>query len=81
MKNNYSCLKPKSKRRVSGSEPGSHDTYKKSLKKNRLCLKCGERFLSTGPYNRLCETCASTNEKIAVKTFCVGSVHLEELRY
>ncbi|GAX60686.1 hypothetical protein SCALIN_C13_0203 [Candidatus Scalindua japonica] len=79
MKSNYSCLKPKSKRKVTRNVPVSTDTN--NLNKSRLCLKCGERFLSTGPYNRLCEACVATNEKIAPKTVCVGPTYIDELNH
>lgn len=35
------------------------------LKKKRVCLKCGEKFLSKSPYNRVCDKCASMNERLS----------------
>jgi Zn finger protein HypA/HybF involved in hydrogenase expression len=32
-------------------------------KGNAECLKCEKRFYSKGPHNRLCDGCASTNER------------------
>ncbi|MHC4270370.1 MAG: hypothetical protein ACYSTS_18185 [Planctomycetota bacterium] len=32
--------------------------------KNRPCLRCGKKFLSEGPYNRICAKCNLINEKI-----------------
>ena len=75
MRNNYSDLN-------SNNEIGIHgcyDTDKIGLKKSRLCLKCGNRFLSVGPHNRLCDVCVSVNEKVADKMFCVSSKYLNEL--
>ena len=42
------------------------------LKKKRLCLKCGEKFLSKGPYNRVCERCGLLNERMATSTYSIG---------
>jgi hypothetical protein len=32
-------------------------------KQKRMCLKCGEKFPSKGPYNRICDKCSSMNER------------------
>ena len=42
-----------------------------SLKQKRVCLKCGERFPSKGPYNRVCDKCSSMNERVANSTYAV----------
>ncbi|MBL7045020.1 MAG: hypothetical protein ISR98_00250 [Parcubacteria group bacterium] len=34
-----------------------------SLKQKRICLKCGEKFPSKGPYNCICDRCNSVNER------------------
>ncbi len=47
-------------------------TNKFEFKKNRLCLKCGEKFLSERPSNRICERCSLINEKIALKLHSVS---------
>ncbi len=65
MRNNYNYLSSNSERRILRNVPGGYDTNKISLKKSRLCLECGKKFLSIGPYNRLCEKCVSR----AWKTF------------
>lgn len=31
--------------------------------KTRTCLKCGKDFVSTGPANRICKPCTSSNRK------------------
>ena len=56
----------------------SCDTYKLGSKKERLCLKCGEKFLSKLPYNRICERCSLINKRIALKTHSVSSKSLGE---
>lgn len=40
-------------------------------KQKRMCLKCGEKFPSKGPYNRLCDKCSSMNERVASSTYAV----------
>ncbi len=42
-----------------------------SLKQKRVCLKCGEKFPSKGPYNRVCDKCSSMNERVANSTYAV----------
>lgn len=56
----------------------SCDTYKFGSKKKRLCLKCGKKFLSERPYNRICEKCSLINNRIALKTHSVSSTPLGE---
>ncbi len=53
MKNVHGCLEPNMKTRGANKS----GTVKTELKKKRICLKCGKKFLSKGPYNRLCEKC------------------------
>ncbi len=81
MKNNYSCLNSRSGRSDSRNVSECFDTKKTNLNKRRLCLKCGKKFLSIGPHNRLCENCISINEKIALKTFYVCSKSPDELNH
>ena len=38
-------------------------------RQKRICLKCGEKFPSKGPYNRLCDKCSSMNERVASSTY------------
>ncbi len=42
------------------------------LKKKRACLKCGQKFLSKGPYNRICDKCSVSNERVASSAYSVG---------
>ncbi len=55
MRSNYSCLRSKEEKRELRTVPAYDDTVGKSVKKGRLCLKCGKKFLSIGSHNRLCE--------------------------
>ncbi len=41
------------------------------LRQKRMCLKCGEKFPSKGPYNRICDKCSSVNERVASSTYAV----------
>ncbi len=81
MRNNYSCLNSNRDRRNLKDELSGYDTNKIILKKKRLCLKCGKKFCSIGPHNRICEKCVSTNEKIALKTCCISPKLSEELNH
>ena len=49
------------------------ETYTKvtGLKQKRICLKCGEKFPSKGPYNRICDKCSSMNERVASSTYAI----------
>ncbi len=77
MRNNYNCSNSKKEKIILRNVPVSYDTNKISLKKSRLCLECGKKFLSIGPYNLLCEKCVSQ----AWKAFWVSSKLLDELNH
>ncbi len=51
---------------------------KEKIMKERLCLKCGEKFLSEHLYKRICEKCSLINKRIALKTYSVSSKPLGE---
>ena len=42
-----------------------------SSNQKRVCLKCGEKFPSKGPFNRVCDKCSSMNERVANSTYAV----------
>ncbi|MFQ5712701.1 MAG: hypothetical protein ACE5GU_01580 [Candidatus Scalinduaceae bacterium] len=42
------------------------------LHKKRLCLKCGKKFLSEGPHNRICVKCGLINDGIRVGIYSVS---------
>ena len=66
MKSISDCSKPNSKKiKLQGESKGA------SLKQKRSCLKCGEKFPSKGPYNRVCDKCSSMNERVANSTYAV----------
>ena len=78
MRENHNSLKSDRKRKTLRDTSLSCDTNKFGSKKKRLCLKCGEKFHSKRPYNRICEECSLKNEKIALKTHSVSSIPLGE---
>lgn len=61
---NSKKMKLKSTNKVSSSKGVT-------LKQKRICLKCGEKFPSKGPYNRICDKCSSMNERVSSSTYAV----------
>ncbi len=78
MRKNHNSLKSDRKRKTLRDTSLSCDTNKFGSKKKRLCLKCGEKFLSECHNNRICEKCSLINERIALKTHSVSSKPLGE---
>ncbi len=74
----YFVLNRERRRLRNGS--GCYDTEKISLKKSRVCLKCGMKFSSSNPHNRLCDKCTSTNSRIEYRAFRADSTdhHVDE---
>ncbi len=72
MKNNSSYLKPNRKKMKLRDAPKGCNNTKIGLKKKRACLKCGNQFLSKGPYNRICDKCGLMNERVASSTYSVS---------
>jgi len=69
----YFALKRERRRLRNGS--GCYDTEKISLEKSRVCLKCGMKFSSNSPYNRLCDRCTSKNSRIEYRAFHASLIH------
>lgn len=42
----------------------------------RPCLRCGSKFLSLGPYNRICKRCHHKNAKLASQSAARQQQHL-----
>ena len=74
MRKNHNSLKSDRKRKTLRDTSLTCDTNKFGSKKSISCSKCGKKFLSIGPYNRLCEKCVSQ----AWKTFWVSPEPLGE---
>lgn len=71
MKSVSECSKPNSKKiKLKDTTKGVY-TKVTGSKQKRMCLKCGEKFPSKGPYNRLCDKCSSMNERVATSTYAV----------
>ena len=73
MRKNHNSLKSYRKRKTLRDTSLGYGTNKFGSKRRRLCLKCGEKFLSECPYNRICEECSLSNERIALHTHSVSS--------
>ncbi len=78
MRKNHNSLKSDRKRKTLRDTSWACDTNKIGSKKKRLCSKCGEKFLSKRPYNRICKECSLTNERIAFRIHSVSSKPLGE---
>ncbi len=71
MKSVSECSKPNSKNiKLKDTIKGAY-TKVTGLKQKRTCLKCGEKFPSKGPYNRICDKCGSMNERVASSTYAI----------
>ena len=65
MRNNHNSLKSVRRRKTLRDTFLSCDTNKIRSKKNRLCLRCGEKFLINRPYKHICEECSLIIDEIA----------------
>ncbi len=72
MKNVSGSLKTKKKKANTIDTHRSIRTTDAGLKKKRPCLKCGQKFHSKGPYNRICDKCGLSNERVASSAYSVG---------
>ncbi len=78
MRKHHNSLESDRKRKTLRDKPLSCDTSKFGSKRRRLCLKCGEKFLSERLYNRICEKCSLINKRIVLKIHSVSSKPLGE---
>ncbi len=62
----------KTKANLINTDRSTHATEIGLKKKKRTCLKCGDKFLSKGPYNRICDKCSLSNERVASSAYSVG---------
>ena len=70
MRKNHNSSKSDRKRKTLRDTSLTCDTNKIRSKKKRLCLKCGEKFLSKRPYKHICEECSLIIDEIAfARTF------------
>jgi len=53
----------------------AEEAYKKSIKFRhtkmavRRCLSCNKKFLSEGPWNRICPHCSERNSSVSARSF------------
>lgn len=78
MKKKSKQIGARRKKRVLKDEPVSSAINRNKMQKKRLCLKCGKKFPSKGPYNRICEKCSFINERMKVSAYSVSSGISEE---
>ena len=81
MRKNHNSLKSTRKRKTLRDTSFSCDTGKFWSQEERWCLKCGEKFLSECPYNRICEKCSLINKRIALKTHAVSVLPQTETEF
>ncbi len=81
MRKNHNRLKSDRKRKTLRDTSLSCDTNKFGSKEKRLCLKCGKKFLSERPYNRICEKCSLINKKVALNAHSVSVLPQTEMEF
>lgn len=77
MKNMSKCIN--TNRKESKGED-SHKEGKRArgkLKQKRNCLRCEKKFVSEGPYNRICDKCRLANERIASSVYSINAASIE----
>ena len=72
MKEVSECLNTKRKKANLNDTDINTRAIEIGLKKKRACLKCGQKFHSKGPYNRICDKCSISNERVASSAYSVG---------
>jgi len=73
MKNVSDRLNTNSKKANSKGSDRSARAVDVGSKKKRACLKCGQKFHSKGPFNRICDKCSMSNERVAASAYSVGN--------
>ncbi|HDY66629.1 MAG TPA: hypothetical protein ENH85_02430 [Candidatus Scalindua sp.] len=72
MRNTSSYLSSNIQEKELKDKPDNFNTWVGKLQNKRLCLKCGKKFLSEGPHNRICVKCGLINVRIIVGTYSVS---------
>ena len=74
MRNTSSYLSSNIQEKELKDKPNNFNTPVGRLQNKRLWLKCGKKFLSKGPHNRICVKCDLINDRIGiVGTYSVSS--------
>ncbi len=76
MKKNYKLSKTTSDEGKTNYKPEYYNVKVSKFENKRSCLKCGEKFHSNGPQNRICKDCNFTNLRIGPSSYSL-SVRLE----
>ncbi|MDR4504681.1 MAG: hypothetical protein MRK01_07815 [Candidatus Scalindua sp.] len=77
MKNISKCIN------INRKESKSKETHKvckparRKSKEKRYCLRCDKKFISEGPYNRICDKCRIANERIASSVYSINGASVE----
>ena len=64
MRTDYNCSNVNFVEKREEIKLGNFQIIARRGRKNRSCLRCKKKFLSEGPYNRICTKCNLNNEKI-----------------
>lgn len=64
MKKNYKLSKTDRDEEETKYTPEYYNIKVSKWQKKRACLKCGNKFHSNGPHNRICEKCNLMNLRI-----------------
>ena len=72
MRNTSSCLSLNIEEKELKDRPNNFNIPVGRLQKKRLCLKCGKKFFSKSPHNRICVKCVSINDSIRADTYSLS---------
>lgn len=72
MRNYSGCSSTNIEKNELKDKPDNFNTPVNRLYKKRLCLKCGEKFLSQGRHNRICVKCGLSNERIRTHSYVLS---------
>lgn len=72
MRNYSGCSSTNIEENELKDKPDNFNTPVNRLHKKRLCLKCGEKFLSQGHHNRICVRCGLSNERIRTSSYALS---------
>ena len=69
MRNTSNCSNANIEEKELKDKPNNFNLPVSRLHKKRLCLKCGKKFLSESPHNRICVKCVLINNRIRADTY------------
>ncbi len=77
MKNIPKCISINRKESKLEDTSKSGKPTKTKSKQKRYCLRCEKKFVSEGPYNRICDKCRLANERIASSVYTINGPSIE----